>query len=151
MVPSSQPRERARNANETISKEWYPWPDKIVGILFLQDLPQLIFVSQSCTIDILMHLHRSVFSERQLDILIWLLRINEVNDVPSVKTMKNLEDMLQSMCGINSIPYNGALGHRYYVNSLADIIRQVKSANIINALQLPLIDFLGNGKSSCSS
>lgn len=72
-----------------------------------------------------MHLPRSVFSERQLDILMWLLRINNVNDVPSVKSMKNLENMLQDMCGIRNIPHDGALGHKFYINSLSDIIRQV--------------------------
>ena len=81
---------------------------------------------QACTIDILMHLPQSVFSDRQLDILIWLLWINNVANVPSVKSMKNLEDMLQSMCGIKSVPHNGALGHKFFLNSLADIIRQVR-------------------------
>ena len=72
-----------------------------------------------------MHLPRSVFSERQLDILLWLLTINEIPNVPSVNFMKKLNTILQAMCGIQTIPYDGALGHRYYVNSLSDIIAQV--------------------------
>jgi hypothetical protein len=71
-----------------------------------------------------MHLPRSVFSQRQVDLLLWLLRVNNVDDVPSVKSIKQIEDRIQRLCGIRSIPYDGALGHRYYVNSLSDIIQQ---------------------------
>lgn len=39
--------------------------------------------------------------------------------------MQNINAALQTICGINSIPYNGALGHRYFVNSLPQIIAQV--------------------------
>lgn len=72
-----------------------------------------------------MHLPRSVFSHRQLDLFLWLLKVNDVDDVPSVKSMGTLNDLLQKMCGIDSIPYKGALGHNYYVNSLSQIISQV--------------------------
>ncbi|KAE9383713.1 hypothetical protein BT96DRAFT_772206, partial [Gymnopus androsaceus JB14] len=71
-----------------------------------------------------MHLPRSVFSQKQLDLFLWLLRVNGVSDVPSVKTMKSLNEALQKMCGIDTLCYDGALGHRYYVNSLAQIIAQ---------------------------
>lgn len=81
--------------------------------------------SQTCTLDVLMHLPRSVFSQKQLDLFLWLLRVNGVSDVPSVKTMKSLNEALQKMCGIDTLCYDGALGHRYYVNSLAQIIAQV--------------------------
>lgn len=73
-----------------------------------------------------MHLPRSVFSQRQLDLFIWLLKVNSVDDVPSVKSMQELNAILQKLCGIQSIPYDGALGHKYYVNSLAQIIAQVR-------------------------
>ncbi|KAK7006456.1 hypothetical protein R3P38DRAFT_3038299 [Favolaschia claudopus] len=71
-----------------------------------------------------MHLPRSVFSQRQLDLFLWLLKVNEVDNVPSVKSMQSLNAALQKMCGIDSIMYNGALGHKYYVNSLPQIIAQ---------------------------
>ncbi|KAJ7923558.1 hypothetical protein B0H13DRAFT_1707124 [Mycena leptocephala] len=71
-----------------------------------------------------MHLPRSVFSHRQLDLFLWLLKVNQVDDVPSVKAMQHLNAALQKMCGIDSIAYNGALGHKYYVNSLPQIIAQ---------------------------
>ncbi len=77
-----------------------------------------------------MHLPRSVFSHKQLDLFLWLLSANSVPDVPSVKSMQTLNEHLQKLCGIESIHYNGALGHVYYVNSLADIIAQVSFIDI---------------------
>ncbi|KAK6984177.1 hypothetical protein R3P38DRAFT_3333013 [Favolaschia claudopus] len=104
-------RKRARTSNNVdSSRQWYPWPDRI-----------------TCTLDVLMHLPRSVFSHRQLDLFIWLLKVNNVDDVPSVKAMQELNVMLQTICGIESIPYNGALRHKYYVNGLAQIIAQEMS------------------------
>ncbi|KAK6969309.1 hypothetical protein R3P38DRAFT_2588312, partial [Favolaschia claudopus] len=104
-------RKRARTQDPVEhSRQWYPWPDRI-----------------TCTLDVLMHLPRSVFSHRQLDLFTWLLKVNEVDDVPSVKMMQEVNVMLQSICGIDSIPYDGALGHKYYVNNLAQIIAQEMS------------------------
>ncbi|KAI5996522.1 hypothetical protein F5J12DRAFT_907093 [Pisolithus orientalis] len=91
--------------------EWFPWPNKL-----------------SCTIDILMHIPCSVFSQHQLDLLMWLLHINGIQDVPSVRTMKTLEDGLQKICGIETLPFTGAFGHQYYMNSFSDIIRQVENS-----------------------
>ncbi|KAJ7634450.1 hypothetical protein FB45DRAFT_1025398 [Roridomyces roridus] len=105
----TQPRKRARtnDTEDEVSRFWFPWHDRI-----------------TCTLDILMHLPRSVFSHRQLDLFLWLLKVNNVDDVPSVKTMQTLNAALQKMCGIDSIAYDGALGHKYYVNDLAQIIAQ---------------------------
>ncbi|KAF8232775.1 hypothetical protein L208DRAFT_1270259 [Tricholoma matsutake] len=71
-----------------------------------------------------MHLPCSVFSHQQLDLFLWLLKVNNINDVPSVKAMQNINTALQKICGVESIPYNGALGHHYFVNSLSQIIAQ---------------------------
>lgn len=72
-----------------------------------------------------MHLPRSVFSHRQLDILLWLLNVNGISDLPSIRGMQNLNKILQNMHGVSTLKYEGALGHTYYVNSLADIVAQV--------------------------
>ncbi|KAJ7659052.1 hypothetical protein DFH06DRAFT_906935, partial [Mycena polygramma] len=93
-----QPRKRARTKDSAAASSfWYPWTDRI-----------------TCTLDILMHLPRSVFSHRQLDLFLWLLKVNNVDDVPSVKSMQTINLALQKLCGIDSIPYDGALGHKYY-------------------------------------
>lgn len=72
-----------------------------------------------------MHLPRSVFSQRQLDLFLWLLKVNGVDDVPSVRSMQTLNATLQSMAGVDSIKHKGSLGHTYYMNSLSEIIAQV--------------------------
>ncbi|KAE9400250.1 hypothetical protein BT96DRAFT_993265 [Gymnopus androsaceus JB14] len=92
------------------SPEWFPWPNRT-----------------SCTLDILMHLPHSVFSVRQLDLFLWLLKVNGTQDATSVKTMKDLDTKLQSLYGIQTYEYKGAFRHTYYVNSIADIISQEMS------------------------
>ncbi|KAJ4497667.1 hypothetical protein C8R41DRAFT_894578 [Lentinula lateritia] len=82
-----------------------------------------------------MHLPRSVFSLRQLDLFLWLLRVNGVEDATSIKSMKDLDMKLQSLYGIQTFKYKGAFGHLYYVNSLADIISQEISQNVSEARQ----------------
>ncbi|KAJ7498183.1 hypothetical protein B0H11DRAFT_2383263 [Mycena galericulata] len=84
-----------------------------------------------------MHLPRSVFSHRQLDLFVWLHKVNDVDDVPSVSSMLELNAMLQELCGIESIAYDGALGHKYYVNSLSQIIAQ----EMCNPKVRPHLDF----------
>ena len=74
-----------------------------------------------------MHLPRSVFSQRQLDLFLWLLTVNGIEDVPSVRSLGGLNAALQHACGIDSLAYKGALGHVYYVNSLSQILAQVRS------------------------
>ncbi|KAF8966226.1 hypothetical protein BDZ97DRAFT_1657897 [Flammula alnicola] len=103
------PRKRARTnqLNTGLSEEWFPWEDKI-----------------TCSLDILMHLPRSVFSRKQLDLFLWLLRINDVDDVPSTKSLKTLNKILQNSCGVDTLAYDGKLGHRYHVNNMAQILAQ---------------------------
>lgn len=45
--------------------------------------------------------------------------------VPSTKSMQTMNQMLQNMCGIETIPFNGKLGHKYHVNNIAQILAQV--------------------------
>lgn len=97
------------------------------------------FQLQTCTLDILMHLPRSVFSHRQLDLFLWLLKENGVNDVPSVKTMQSLNDALQKLCGIDTLAYDGALGHKYFVNDLAQLIAQVRHILVNRIGNVPVL------------
>ncbi|EGO18389.1 hypothetical protein SERLADRAFT_412257 [Serpula lacrymans var. lacrymans S7.9] len=95
---ASHGRKRARTADHTAtSRRWFPWQDKV-----------------RCTLDILMHLPRSVFSQKQLDLFLWLLKVNDVDDAPSVKAMQSLNSALQKCCGIGTIAYKGVLGHHYH-------------------------------------
>ncbi|KAJ3829433.1 hypothetical protein F5880DRAFT_396644 [Lentinula raphanica] len=105
--PANLNYKRPRMTTGEQSPEWFPWPDRT-----------------ACTLDILMHLPRSAFSVRQLELFLWLLKVNGVADATSVKTMKDLDTRLQQLYGIQTFKYKGAFGHIYYVNSLADIISQ---------------------------
>ncbi|KAJ7576777.1 hypothetical protein C8J56DRAFT_869884 [Mycena floridula] len=71
-----------------------------------------------------MHLPWSVFSHKQLDLFLWLLKINGVKEVLTIKSMQAVNAALQRMCGVETLGYDGALGHKYHINSLADIIAQ---------------------------
>ncbi|KAI0311059.1 hypothetical protein OF83DRAFT_1177947 [Amylostereum chailletii] len=86
---------------------WFPYPDK-----------------ESCILDVLRHLPRSVFSDAQTEIILWGMSMFGISNLPSVGVMKALDADLQDLYGIRSIRYDGALGHPYYVNNLADIIAQ---------------------------
>ncbi|KAG8919405.1 hypothetical protein FRC02_001686 [Tulasnella sp. 418] len=86
-------------------QEWFPWMDKL-----------------SCTLDILMNIPRSVFSEKQLELIFWILRANGVNNVPSVSSMKRYQATLHRAGGIETNKCEGALGHTYYMNDIGSII-----------------------------
>ncbi|KAF8486509.1 hypothetical protein JB92DRAFT_3085578 [Gautieria morchelliformis] len=84
----------------------------------------------TCSLDILMHLPRSVFSRRQLDIFLWMLKVNGMDDVPSVKAQKLVNASIQHLCGIDTVKYNGATGHKFYVNNLAQLIAQMANPRV---------------------
>ena len=72
-----------------------------------------------------MHLPCFVFSCKQLDLFLWLLWVNNVDNVPSTKSLNLLNKILQNSCGIDKLVYEGKLGHHYHVNSMAQILAQV--------------------------
>lgn len=78
-----------------------------------------------------MHLPRLVFSRKQLDLFLWLLRVNNIDDVPSTKSLKTLNKILQNTCGIDTLAYEGKLGHRYHVNNMGQILAQVNFCSVI--------------------
>ena len=85
------------------------------------------YLVQSVALDILTHLPRTLLSQNTLAIILWVLKFMGVQDVPSVDTQKALNESLLKTCGVHSLKYKGALGHTYYVNSLADTIAQVNN------------------------
>ncbi|KAJ3966306.1 hypothetical protein EV361DRAFT_809262 [Lentinula raphanica] len=81
-------------------------------------------ITQACILDLFRHLPRSIFSDAQMEIINWALSAFGIDNVPSVDVMKSVDRYLQSLCGIHTARYEGALGHIYYMNDLAGIIRQ---------------------------
>ncbi|KAI6013512.1 hypothetical protein EDC04DRAFT_2870834 [Pisolithus marmoratus] len=82
------------------------------------------FALQTCILDILRHLPRSLFSDTQLHVFLWGLSVLGVDSIPSTRVLKDLDNSLQSQYGIPSIRYQGSLGHVYYVNHLPSLIAQ---------------------------
>ncbi|KAH9080259.1 hypothetical protein EDB83DRAFT_2503408 [Lactarius deliciosus] len=89
------------------SDEWYPWHSRA-----------------ATTLDIVANIPRSSFSTQQINMMFWFLKANGVSRVPCVRTLHSQNAALHNMCGICTLEYDGVFGHKYFVNSLADIICQ---------------------------
>ncbi|KAJ3978017.1 hypothetical protein EV361DRAFT_189574 [Lentinula raphanica] len=96
-----------QRSKPVMNPDWFPWPDKA-----------------ACIFDIFRHVPRGIFSEAQMELILWALDAFGVNNAPSVDVMKSVDEYLQSLCGIHTKRFTGALGHVYYMNDLAGIIRQ---------------------------
>ncbi|KAJ3967040.1 hypothetical protein EV361DRAFT_953570 [Lentinula raphanica] len=94
-------RRPAQRSKAAFNPEWFPWPDKAVCAIF-----------QSASVNL------------NIELILWALDAFGVNNAPSVDVMKSVNDYLQSLCGIHTKRYTGALGHVYYMNDLGRIIRQ---------------------------
>jgi len=58
-------------------------------------------------------------------VILWGMEVFGINGLPSVEVMKDIDQLLQSYCGVDTIRYEGAFGHVYYVNHLGKLIAQV--------------------------
>ncbi|KAI0782792.1 hypothetical protein C8Q75DRAFT_795782 [Abortiporus biennis] len=126
-------RQRPRQSrNEETDRLWYPWHDK-----------------ETCVLDILRHLPRSIFSDKQMEVILWSMAILGVDDVPSVSVMKEINATLQVLCGVDTIRYEGKLGHVYYANDLASIIAQEMSNPHVRPFLQHYPEDAGNELSEC--
>ncbi|KAG5633997.1 hypothetical protein H0H81_003978 [Sphagnurus paluster] len=96
-----------RQVTDDPSNPYFPWPDR-----------------QTCVLDILRHIPHSAFSQKQNETIHWAMQVLGVADLPSDRTMDDINRALQDLCGIESLRYDGALGHIYYSNDLAGILAQ---------------------------
>ena len=101
-----------------------------VDLCFL--VATLSYSPQALTLDIIMNLPRLTFSMCQLDVMHWLLKANSASQVPSSKIIHAHNATLPNMCGVHTLQYTGAFGNTFCVNSLADIISQVRRADLID-------------------
>ncbi|RDX50747.1 hypothetical protein OH76DRAFT_1463653 [Lentinus brumalis] len=86
---------------------YFPWPDR-----------------ETCILDVLRHIPRCAFSEKQNAVIHWALLAMGIKDLPSEHTMDRVTRVLQRIYGVSSIRYKGAMGHIYYVNDMAALIAQ---------------------------
>ncbi|KAJ3884694.1 hypothetical protein GG344DRAFT_91457 [Lentinula edodes] len=87
----------------------------------------------TCVFNILCHVPRCSFSRKQNTAIHWAMLTLGVPNLPSDRTMDEIDKEMQHMCGIRSIRYNGKLGHIYYANDLAGIIAQEMSNQSVRA------------------
>ncbi|RDX40509.1 hypothetical protein OH76DRAFT_1506754, partial [Lentinus brumalis] len=78
----------------------------------------------TCILDVLRHIPRCAFSEKQNAVIHWALLAMGIKDLPSEYTMDRVTRVLQRIYGVSSIRYKGAMGHIYYVNDMAALIAQ---------------------------
>lgn len=136
-VPKMGPRRRRPLTED--DNPCFPWPDKEVctalrirsqAVMF-----QPMLCLQTCVLDILRHVPRCAFSDRQNTVIHWALLALGVKDVPTQYAVDQVAKTLQKCCGVASVRHEGALGHVYYVNDLAAIIAQV-GVHFIHSLSL---------------
>ena len=87
---------------------------------------------------------RSIFSDKQHSMFEWALQGFGVSKVPNERAIKIVMDQLQNDYSIKTIHYQGALGHVYYANNLAQIISQVSETVYMQKGRAPHV-LKGNG------
>ncbi|KAJ3897568.1 hypothetical protein F5879DRAFT_910507, partial [Lentinula edodes] len=83
--------------------------------------------NQTCVLDILRHIPRCAFSRKQNIAIHWAMLALGVPNLPSDRTMDDIDKEMQRLCGVQSIRYEGKLGHLYYANDFAALISQEMS------------------------
>ncbi|KAL1755500.1 hypothetical protein FB107DRAFT_290833 [Schizophyllum commune] len=111
-IPSatSSTGRRHRRVFEDTNNPWYPWPDK-----------------ETCIVDVLRHVPRCAFSTKQNQVIHWAMSVLGIHDVPTERTMKDVDKKLQSICGVQSLRFVSAFSNIYYTNDIAALIAQEMS------------------------
>ncbi|KAJ3853984.1 hypothetical protein EV368DRAFT_73145 [Lentinula lateritia] len=89
---------------------YFPWPDR-----------------ETCVLNILRHIPRCAFSRKQNSAIHWAMLALGVSNLPSDRTMDEIDSEMQRMYGIRTIQHEGKLGHIYYTNDFPAIIAQEMS------------------------
>uniref|UniRef100_D8QAN3 Uncharacterized protein n=1 Tax=Schizophyllum commune (strain H4-8 / FGSC 9210) TaxID=578458 RepID=D8QAN3_SCHCM len=108
-IPSATPStgRRHRRVFDDTNNPWYPWPDK-----------------ETCIVDVLRHVPRCAFSTKQNQVIHWAMSVLGIHDVPTERTMKDVDKKLQSICGVQSLRFVSAFSNIYYTNDIAALIAQ---------------------------
>jgi hypothetical protein len=76
-------------------------------------------------LDIVSHLPRAVYSKGDLEVMLWLLRINGARDVPSMTQLQSAQECLEGVFSPEVKRHMGSLGHVYYVLRPSSTIKMV--------------------------
>jgi hypothetical protein len=121
-----------------LSNPYFPWPDREVCLyMFPFQTNSFITYIQTCVLDILKHIPRMAFSRMHMEAIVWAMTELGLTKLPTESAMMSVEKKLHNLCGVQSIRYQGAHGHIYYLNDLAAIIAQVIICVFISCMHLP--------------
>ncbi|KAG2352717.1 hypothetical protein BDR07DRAFT_1497778 [Suillus spraguei] len=96
---------------------WYPWKNRL-----------------SCTLDIISNLPRGVFSQDELEVILWQLKQHGVHAVPSIHQIKSVGHAIDGLCGVEINHYIGCLGHTYYMISLEFIVKMAFANPLVQSV-----------------
>ncbi|KAI0309567.1 hypothetical protein OF83DRAFT_1296195 [Amylostereum chailletii] len=105
---------RRSRRQQDFDNYWNPWESRV-----------------TCSLDIIAHLPRTMFSDADMEVLLWLLVVNGVNGVPSISQLKASSALLDGLCGIEIRRCMGKHGHVFYLNTLSSIIKQEMSNPLV--------------------
>jgi hypothetical protein len=130
MASASGPPKEARYQPTPVAKHvsnhvWNPWENQVVSNPFQALCYITLTYVQTCTLDLVAHLPRVMFSDLDLEVLIWLLKVNGVRNTPSLRQCKALHELLRHICNFEVKHYMGKLGHLYYINCIQSILKHV--------------------------
>ncbi|KAF9062661.1 hypothetical protein BDP27DRAFT_1427641 [Rhodocollybia butyracea] len=103
-----------QHIDQDANSPFFPWPDR-----------------ETCVLDILCHVPQCAFSRKQNTAIHWAMLALGLENLPSDRTMDDIDKEMQRMCGIQSIQYEGKLGHVYYGNDFPAIIAQKTLESIL--------------------
>jgi hypothetical protein len=81
--------------------------------------------SQDFVLDIARAFPRVVFSESELEVMIWLAESLEASSLPSTRRLRYYRKQIQEVAGAQPTQHNGPLGSPFVTNQLSAIIAHV--------------------------
>ncbi|KAG1724109.1 uncharacterized protein EDB91DRAFT_1063018 [Suillus paluster] len=96
---------------------WYPWKNRL-----------------SCTLDIMSNFPRGVFSQDELEVILWQLKQHGVHAVPSIHQIKSVGHAIDGLCGVKINCYVGCLGHTYYMILLQFIVKMAFANPLVRSV-----------------